>query len=76
MPLPPYYLKVVMASRMACIVAMMMYGEGILQVLFESFSKGPGSFPMYSLSQERSPHWNQYMVPLLLTMESLSLGDK
>ena len=45
MPLPPYYLKVILTSRMACIVAMMMYREGILQVLFESFSKGPGGFP-------------------------------
>ena len=43
--LPPYYLKVILTSRMACIVAMMMYREGILQVLFESFSKGPGGFP-------------------------------
>ena len=45
MPLPPYYLKVVMTSRMACTVAMMMYRTGILQVLFESFSKGPRGFP-------------------------------
>ena len=48
MPLPPYYLKVILTSRMACIVAMMMYGEGVIQVLFESFSEGPGGFPMYS----------------------------
>ena len=45
MPILPYYLKVILISRMACIVAMMMYRGGILQVLFESFSKGPGSFP-------------------------------
>ena len=45
MPLPTYYLKVILTSRMACIVIMMMYRGGILQVLFESFSKGPGSFP-------------------------------
>ena len=68
MPLPPYYWKVILSSRMACIVAMMMYRGGILQVLFKSFSKGPGSFPMYSSSQGRSPHWNQYMASLLLTM--------
>ena len=41
---PPYYLKVGMTSRMACTVAAMMYMGGILQVLFESFSKGPGGF--------------------------------
>ena len=31
--------------------------------------------PIYSPSQERSPHWNQYMAPLLLTIGSLSLGE-
>ena len=30
---------------------------------------------MYSSLQVRSPHWNQYMAPLLLTMGSLSLGE-
>ena len=30
---------------------------------------------MYSSSQERSPHWNQYMATLLLTIWSLSLGE-
>ena len=44
MPLPPYYLKVILISGMACVVAMMMYKGWILQVLFESFSKGPGCF--------------------------------
>ena len=29
---------------------------------------------MYSSSQVRSSHWNQYMAPLLLTIVSLSLG--
>ena len=75
MPLPPYYLKAILTSRMACIVAIMMYRGGILQVLFESFSKDPGGSPMYSSSQVRSPHWNQYMAPLLLTIGSLSLGE-
>ena len=44
MPLPPYYLKFVVTSRIACTVAMMMYRGRILQVLFESV-KGPGGFP-------------------------------
>ena len=44
MPLPPYYLKVILTSRIGCVVAMMMYRGRILQVLFESFSKGPGGF--------------------------------
>ena len=45
MPLPPYFLKVILTSRMGCIVAMMMYMGGVLQVLFESFSKDPGGSP-------------------------------
>ena len=45
MPLPPYYLDILLGCGMTCIAAMMMYGGGILQVLFESFSKGPGGFP-------------------------------
>ena len=45
MPLPPYYLKAILISGMACIIAMMMLGRGVLQVLFESFSKSPGGFP-------------------------------
>ena len=45
MPLSPYYLKVILTSRMAYIIAMMMYGKGVLQVLFESFSKSPGGYP-------------------------------
>ena len=45
MPLPPYYLEVMLGDRMACISAMMMYRGGILQMLFESFSKGPGGLP-------------------------------
>ena len=42
---PPYYLKVILTSGMACIVAMIMYRGKTYQVLFESFSKGPGGFP-------------------------------
>ena len=45
MPLPPYYLNVLLTGRMACVVAMMMYRGGIFQVLFESFSKGHRGFP-------------------------------
>ena len=45
MPLPPYYLKVILTSGVACMIAMMINGEGALLVLFEPFSKGPGGFP-------------------------------
>ena len=40
MPLSPYYLEVISTGGMACIIAMMMYREGFLKVLFESISKG------------------------------------
>ena len=45
MPLPPYYLEVMLTGRMACVIAMMMYRGGFFKVLFESFSKGPRGFP-------------------------------
>ena len=45
MPLPPYHLEVLLGGGMACVTAMMMYGGRILQVFFESFTKGPGGFP-------------------------------
>ena len=45
MPLPPYYLEVMLSGRMACVIAVMMYRGGFLKVLFESFSKGPRGFP-------------------------------
>ena len=45
MLLPPNYLEVLLGAGMTCIAAMMMYRRGILQVLLEPFSKGPGGFP-------------------------------
>ena len=45
MPLPPYYLKVILASGVASMVAVMMNEGGVLQVLFEPFSKSPEGFP-------------------------------
>ena len=45
MPLPPYYLEVILISGMACLVAVVVNGRGGLQVLFVSFTKGPGGFP-------------------------------
>ena len=44
LPLPPYYLEVVMVSGSACLAAVMMDGRGGLQVLFVSVTKGPGGF--------------------------------
>ena len=54
---------------------MMMYQGWFLKVLFESFSKGPIGFPIYSSSQVRSLHCNQHMAPLFLTVGSLPLGQ-
>ena len=44
-PIPSYYLEVLLRDGMICVAAMMIYWEGIFQVLFESFSKGPSGFP-------------------------------
>ena len=38
MPLPPYYLEVLLGGRVTSVADVMMYGGWILQVLFESFS--------------------------------------
>ena len=45
MPLHPYYLEVIFRGRIACVVAVMTYWGVFLQMLFESFSKGPRGFP-------------------------------
>ena len=42
---PPYYLEVILVGGMACLVAVVMSSRGELQVLFVSFTKGPGGFP-------------------------------
>ena len=43
--LPPYYLEVIVAGGMACMVTVLINGKGVLQVLFVSFTKGSGGFP-------------------------------
>ena len=40
MPLPPYYLEVMLSGRLACVITVMIY-----RALLESFSKGPRGFP-------------------------------
>ena len=45
MPLPPYYLEVILVGGMACLVTVVMNSRRGLQVLFVSFTKGPGGFP-------------------------------
>ena len=41
MILPPYYLEVVLCGSVACIVTVVLYREGFIEVFFESFFKGP-----------------------------------
>ena len=43
MVLPPYYLEIILSGSVTCIVTMVVYRGGFLQVIFESFSKGPRS---------------------------------
>ena len=43
MVLPPYYLEVVLCGNVPGGVTVMVYRGRFLQVLLESFSKGPGS---------------------------------
>ena len=74
MPLPPYYLEVMLSGRMTYVIVVMMYSGGFLKVLDLS-PKVLEDSPMHSSLQVRSQHWNQYMAPLLLTMGSLSLGE-
>ena len=45
MPLSPYYLEVILTGRVACVITVMMYRGRIFYVPFESFLKGPRSFP-------------------------------
>ena len=45
MPLPPYYLEVLLGGGVTCVTTMMMYMGRIFQVFFESFTKGPRGFP-------------------------------
>ena len=49
MPLPAYYLKVILTSGLPCMAAMMMNGGRLLQMLFEPFSKSPGGSPYVSI---------------------------
>ena len=43
-------------------------GEGSFRCSLNLSQKVLEVTPMYSSSQVRSPHWNQYMAPLMLTM--------
>ena len=50
-------------------------GEGSCRCFLNLSHKVLEVSPMYSLLHARSPHWYQYIVPLFLSMGSLSLGS-
>ena len=60
MPLPPYYLEVIMVSWVACLAAVLMNGRGGLQVFFVSFTKGPGGLPYVFIITT----WVTILVPI------------
>ena len=66
-PLPPYYFEVIMVNGVAGLVIVMMNGWGILQVLFASFTKGPGGFPYVFIITGK--------VPTLILIDGITLGD-
>ena len=73
MVLPPYYLEVILSVGVACIATMVIYRGGSIRHSLNFFPKVLEVSLMCSSSHGRSPHWNQYMVPLLFSMASFSL---
>ena len=66
-PLPPYYFEVVLVNGVVSLVIGVMNGEGVLQVLFVSFTKGPGGFPyVFIITCD---------VPTLIPVDGITLGD-
>ena len=66
-PLPPYYFEVVMVNGVVGLVIVMMNGSGVFQVLFVSFTKGPGGFPYVFIIAGK--------VPTLIPIDGITLGD-
>ena len=72
MPLPPYYLEVILVGGMACLVAVVMNSKRGLQVLFVSFTKGETNrFPLCTHHHSLGPHigtsrWHHFGWPLVL----------
>ena len=75
MPLPPYYLEVVMIGGMACMVTVLMNGKGVLQMLFVSFTRGPGGFPYVFIIIIKVTTLEPVDDPLWLTIGYLSLEE-
>ena len=66
MALPPYYFEAIVVNGVVGLGVMMMNGWGVLQVLFVSFTKGPGGFPyVFIITGE---------VPTLIPIDGITLG--
>ena len=66
-PLPSYYFEVIVVNGVVGFVIVMMNRWGVLQVLFVSFTKGPGGFPyVFIITGE---------VPTLVPIDGITLGD-
>ena len=66
-PLPSYYFEVVLVNGVISLVIVVMNGWGVLQVLFVSFTKGPGGFPyVFIITCE---------VSTLIPVYGITLGD-
>ena len=64
----PHYLEIILSGSVPCVVAMVMYRGGFLQVFFESFSKGHRGFPLCILDHMQGLHigtsrWSHFSFP-------------
>ena len=66
-PLPPYYFEVIVIDGVVGLIVVMMDGWGVPQVLFVSFTKGPGGFPYVLIITAK--------VPTLIPINDITLVD-
>ena len=67
MPLSPNKFEVIVIDGVVGLIIVMMNGWGILQVLFVSFTKGPGGFPYVLIITAK--------VPTLIPINGITLVD-
>ena len=66
-PLPAYYLEVVVIDGVVSLIIVMMNRRGVLQVLFVSFTTGPGGFPYVLIITAK--------VPTSIPIDGITLVD-
>ena len=66
-PLPPYYLEVIVVYGVVGLIIVMMNGRGVLQVLFVCLTKGLGGFPYVFIITAK--------VPTLIPIDGITLAD-